>query len=65
MLYDYYYSEAHEAHMKAMHEVIGEVYADSHINGIKYTEMIEQGKRPHTAHFGDIKKVFTGKHILP
>jgi len=60
MIYDYYYSEQHESHMKATYVMMGEKYFDTLINGMKYTEMIEQGKEPMTAHFPDIKKIYTG-----
>lgn len=60
MIYDYYYSAAHEAHMKAMYEVTGERYSDTYIKGMKYTEMITAGEKPVTSHFGDIKKIHTG-----
>lgn len=60
MIYDYYYSAAHEAHIKAMYEVTGERYRDTYINGMKYTEMTATGEKPVTGHFGDIKKIHTG-----
>lgn len=60
MIYDYYYSEQHEAHMKVTYEMIGEKYFDTFIDGKKYTEMIRQGEKPMSEHFKDIKKVYTG-----
>ena len=60
MIYDFYYSEQHEAHMKATYEMMGEKYFDTFIDGKKYTEMIKQGETPMTAHFPDIRKIHTG-----
>jgi hypothetical protein len=60
MIYDYYYSAQHEAHMKATYMMMGEKYPETFIDGKKYTEMTKQGETPMTAHFPDIKKVHTG-----
>lgn len=60
MIYDFYYSEQHEAHMKATCENMGKEYFHTFIDGKKYAEMIIQGKTPRTSHFSDIKKIHTG-----
>ena len=62
MTYDYYYSKKCEDDMKASRAIMNKKYFNTFINGIKYTEMIEQGKEPMTAHYPDIKKIYTGKH---
>jgi hypothetical protein len=61
-IYDFYFSRKHWNHLKQMAKMTAEDKpVRKFIGGIEYTEYISKGKTPHTAHFGDLKKVHAGK----
>ena len=57
MIYDYYFSAKFKEFMKRNY-----THKESFINGIEYTEMVEQGMLPITEHYGDLVKVHTGEY---
>jgi hypothetical protein len=61
MISDFYYSAECDKRFKELCEAIGDIsaYHVNFINRIQYTEMIEQGKQPHS-NFKDLIKVYTG-----
>ena len=58
MIYDYYFSAKFKEFMKRNY-----THKESFINGIEYTEMVEQGMLPITEHYGDLVKVHTSNII--
>ena len=64
MIYDFYYSEKHDTHMRTLRGVGREILGftppcNNYINGIRYTECITHGKKPITSHFDDLRFICT------
>ena len=45
-LYDFYFSPSRERQLIKAYAIAGKTYHDTFINGKKYTEMVEHGKKP-------------------
>lgn len=60
-IYDFYYSEDHENHLRNLYHMMDMTYRRNFINGTPYTEAVVNGKTPTTKeNFKNVHLVFTG-----